>query len=75
MSVRTSPTFSKPNPSGVRSPQRRIPASGCEERKSGAHAKDGRFPPAPIVAIYQHADQGLKRGADQKDVKNEDRSG
>ncbi|MGD1105108.1 MAG: hypothetical protein ABSA59_23940, partial [Terriglobia bacterium] len=40
--------------------------------KSGAHAKDGRFQPAPMLAAQQHADQGPKRGADQKDVKNEE---
>jgi len=43
MSARRSPTFSEPSPSKLRSPQGKIPASGSEGRKSGAHAKDGRF--------------------------------
>jgi geranylgeranyl pyrophosphate synthase len=32
------------------------------------------FQPALIVAAHQHAVQGLKRGADRRDVKNEGRT-
>ena len=69
MSARKSPTFSKPSLSGLRSPQGRIPASGSEERKSGARAKDGGFQPAPIMAAHQHADQGAEWGAAKEMLK------
>ena len=51
MSARKSPTFSKPSPSNLRSQQDKIPASGSEGRKSGAHAEDGRFQPAADLRL------------------------
>src|ERR1039458_5285543 len=51
MSARKSATFSKSSPSKLRSQQGKVPASGCEARKSKAHAKDGRFQPAADLRL------------------------
>ena len=51
MSARKPPTFSKPSPFKLPSPQGKIPASGPEGRKSGAHAEDGRFQPAADLRL------------------------
>jgi len=77
MSAHKSPSFGNPNPSGLRSPQGRVPVSGSGGRKSAARAEDGRFQPAadlrlsicevcppPTVAAHQHADQSPKQGVD-----------
>ena len=74
MSARNSPSFDTSHPSNLRSPQGRIPAAGSEGRQYGAHAKNGKFQPAPIVAAYQRNDQVPKRALTHKDVKNEGRS-
>ena len=51
MSARKPPTFSKPSPFKLPSPQGKIPASGPEGRKSEAHAEDGRFRPAADLRL------------------------
>jgi len=72
MSARKSPSFWKPSPSKLRSQQGRIPASGSGGRQCVAHAKDGRFQPAPKAAVQQHADQIRNGEMIHKDVKNEE---
>ena len=76
------PSCPRPNLSPSRSPARPIYKvrrakyrSGSEGRKSGAHAKYGRFPCAPIGAAYQPAFQGPKWALILRDVKNEGRTG
>jgi hypothetical protein len=72
MSARKSPSFSKPSPSKLQSPQGKIPASGSEGRKSEAQAEEGRFQPAadlriaPMVAAEGCAFQGTEWGAGRK---------
>jgi hypothetical protein len=51
MSARKSPTFSKPSPSKLRSPQGKIPASGSEGRKSGAYQAAEK----PFIAVILSA--------------------
>ena len=51
MSARKPPTFSKPSPFKLPSPQSKIPTSGSEGRKSGDHAEDGRFRPAADLRL------------------------
>jgi hypothetical protein len=66
MSTRKPPTFSQPRPSNLQSHHGRIPASGSEGQRSGAHAEEGRFEATPVVAAHQHPCQGAECGANPK---------
>jgi hypothetical protein len=51
MSARKPSTLIEAEPSNLRSQPVRIPASGCEERKCGAHAEDRKFQPADDLRL------------------------
>ena len=86
MSARKPPILSKSSLSGLRSRRGGIPAPASERQKSGAQGEEGRFEPGAgfrlsIGEVLAHCgcpptrDQGPKRGAEAKDVKNEESSG